>query len=170
MVPFHKRCLCYGDFKSIYGRLGCPTCGIYTMFPSEDTIYVAHSCHLFFVAAKEQLQMSIHESVFVPSMPSSQPAKELPICWDRNIKLLPGIADIKFKEVPEWNFSQVVGFIQKIIPDVTEDNMQSFIEQVCDITEIRSMSRFTRTFCSWKHAQYYIMYCTCFQEHVTIRC
>lgn len=85
---------------------------------------------LHIVDSQSALQSGIHQSVFLPALPSSHNKKQLPICWERNIKLLPGISSVRFSDVPKWNVKEVADFIVKIIPNLTATQTQLFIQQV----------------------------------------
>lgn len=77
------------------------------------------------------LQTGIHNSVFLPALPSNQKTqRDLPLCWDRNIKLLPGISDIKFSDVPNWTPEQVANHLKTIIPSLTEEQLNQFLNEV----------------------------------------
>lgn len=84
-----------------------------------------------FVGPQAVLQTGIHNSVFLPSIPSSQKGeKSLPVCWDKNIKLLPGVSSIKFNEVPKWTPDKVANQLKRIIPTLSDAQLQQFSREV----------------------------------------
>ena len=78
------------------------------------------------------LQNDIHNSVFLPAIPAQRP-KALPPCWDRNIKLLPGISSISYTKVPTWTPKQVADFLLNVVPSITSTQRRLFIDQVSNL-------------------------------------
>lgn len=101
-------------------------------------LFVSNIYGYFFLVADSHaaLQNGIHQSVFLPALPSSHNKKQLPICWERNIKLLPGISSVRFADVPKWNVKQVAEFIKMIIPSLSKPQVQLFVQQVCHRNDI----------------------------------
>ena len=83
----------------------------------------------FLTDAQAMLQNDIHNSVFLPAIPAQRP-KALPPCWDRNIKLLPGISSISYTKVPTWTPKQVADFLLVLVPSLSSSQKRLFIDQV----------------------------------------
>lgn len=96
------------------------------------TVYINCSLHtgLLFLADQQAiLQNEMYKSVFLPAIPTRR-FTELPPCWDRNVKLLPGISNLEYTHVPNWTATQVVDFVKSVVPTLTTAQEQLFVEQV----------------------------------------
>ncbi|XP_078611461.1 lethal(3)malignant brain tumor-like protein 4 isoform X1 [Branchiostoma floridae x Branchiostoma japonicum] len=68
--------------------------------------------------SENSLQHTVHQSVFMSAM-TPYPAKELPLCWDQHVKLLPGVASLKGSDISKWTIEQVADFV-KTLPGCEE--------------------------------------------------
>lgn len=76
---------------------------------------------------QDNLQNGIHNSVFKSAM-ATTPNPEVSLCWERHVKLLPGIHRLKGSEVAKWNIEQVAAFV-KTLPGC-EEHYKTFKEEV----------------------------------------
>lgn len=82
------------------------------------------------------MQSTVHQSVFLPALPThvlqQQRSNDLPVGWDHNSRLLPGLKDVVCREVPKWTTEQVAHFVRALLPEHGEQGIDSFLKQQID--------------------------------------
>lgn len=73
-----------------------------------------------------ELEEKIHDSVF--SAPFLATPKELPLSWEHNTQLIPGLSSIKGSAVRQWSVNQVAKFVSSLKGCLDQGKM--FREQV----------------------------------------
>ncbi|GFR10896.1 lethal(3)malignant brain tumor-like protein 3 [Trichonephila clavata] len=77
---------------------------------------------------KIDLEEKIHDSVFNP--PFVTPPKELPLSWEHNTQLIPGLSSIKGSAARQWSVNQVAKFVSSL--KGCTDHGKIFREQLID--------------------------------------
>ncbi|CAL1285757.1 unnamed protein product [Larinioides sclopetarius] len=86
---------------------------------------------------KNNLDEKIHESVFNGSM--FVPPKDLPLSWEYNAQLIPGVSSIKGSAVRQWSINQVAKFVSSLRG--CEDLGKVFREQLIDGEALLEMTQ-----------------------------
>ncbi|KAF8781915.1 Lethal(3)malignant brain tumor-like protein 1 [Argiope bruennichi] len=86
---------------------------------------------------KNNLDEKIHESVFNGSL--FVPPKDLPLSWEYNAQLIPGVSSIKGSAVRQWSINQVAKFISSLRG--CEDLGKVFREQLIDGEALLEMTQ-----------------------------
>lgn len=63
--------------------------------------------------SSSSIRHSIHQSVFMPTTPTVAP-RDLPMSWDQQSKLLPGVNQYKANIISEWSVAEVAEFVSSL--------------------------------------------------------
>jgi lethal(3)malignant brain tumor-like protein len=69
--------------------------------------------HTHSTDSSSSIRHSIHQSVFMPTTPTITP-RDLPMSWDQQSKLLPGVNMYKANIITEWSVAQVAEFVTSL--------------------------------------------------------
>uniref|UniRef100_K1R8F5 Lethal(3)malignant brain tumor-like protein 1 n=1 Tax=Magallana gigas TaxID=29159 RepID=K1R8F5_MAGGI len=97
--------------------------------PKTPKLKIKHEREYDVTSPQDNLQNGIHNSVFKSAM-ATTPNPEVSLCWERHVKLLPGIHRLKGSEVAKWNIEQVAAFV-KTLPGC-EEHYKTFKEEQID--------------------------------------
>lgn len=97
--------------------------------PKTPKLKIKHERDYDVTSPQDNLQNGIHNSVFKSAM-ATTPNPEVSLCWERHVKLLPGIHRLKGSEVAKWNIEQVAAFV-KTLPGC-EEHYKTFKEEQID--------------------------------------
>lgn len=61
---------------------------------------------------KNGIEEKVHESVF--NAPFTNPPKDVPLCWEHNTSIIPGLSSIKGSAVRQWSVNQVAKFVSSL--------------------------------------------------------
>ncbi|GFT02680.1 lethal(3)malignant brain tumor-like protein 3 [Nephila pilipes] len=86
---------------------------------------------------KTDLEEKIHESVF--NAPFVTPPKELPLSWEHNTQLIPGLSSIKGSAARQWSVNQVAKFVSSL--KGCTDHGKIFREQLIDGEALLEMTQ-----------------------------
>jgi len=83
----------------------------------SSKLFLVHldNCDFTFVGtdSSSSIRHSIHQSVFTPTTPAVAP-RDLPMSWDQQSKLLPGVNQYKANIITEWSVAQVAEFVSSL--------------------------------------------------------